>query len=160
VPAEHHSRRRQPLGLRRQERRGIQGRRPVLQLPVADQDPGPPAPGIRLHAGHECGLRETKKSGFYDKNPGRETPILQMMGKAPDRKFQGRAPRQPAAGSRHHERGVRSDARRQQDAGRSTRPSSAATQPSAEASATNGPDRVPPASVCGPGAVSFVRSDA
>lgn len=25
----------------------------------------------------------TKKSGFYDKNPGRETPILQMMGKAP-----------------------------------------------------------------------------
>jgi sn-glycerol 3-phosphate transport system substrate-binding protein len=25
----------------------------------------------------------TKKSGFYDKNPGRETPVLQMMGKAP-----------------------------------------------------------------------------
>jgi sn-glycerol 3-phosphate transport system substrate-binding protein len=25
----------------------------------------------------------TKKSGFYDKNPGRETPILQMMGKEP-----------------------------------------------------------------------------
>lgn len=25
----------------------------------------------------------TKKSGFYDKNPGRETPILQMLGKAP-----------------------------------------------------------------------------
>lgn len=25
----------------------------------------------------------TKKSGFYEKNPGRETPILQMMGKAP-----------------------------------------------------------------------------
>ena len=25
----------------------------------------------------------TKKSGFYDKNPGRETPIMQMMGKAP-----------------------------------------------------------------------------
>ena len=25
----------------------------------------------------------TRKSGFYDKNPGRETPILQMMGKAP-----------------------------------------------------------------------------
>jgi sn-glycerol 3-phosphate transport system substrate-binding protein len=25
----------------------------------------------------------TKKSGFYDKNPGRETPILQMTGKAP-----------------------------------------------------------------------------
>jgi sn-glycerol 3-phosphate transport system substrate-binding protein len=26
---------------------------------------------------------ETKKSGFYDKNPGREIPIQQMMGKAP-----------------------------------------------------------------------------
>ncbi|WP_207480438.1 sn-glycerol-3-phosphate ABC transporter substrate-binding protein UgpB [Arenibaculum pallidiluteum] len=26
---------------------------------------------------------ETKKSGFYEKNPGRETPILQMMGKEP-----------------------------------------------------------------------------
>lgn len=25
----------------------------------------------------------TKSSGFYEKNPGRETPILQMMGKAP-----------------------------------------------------------------------------
>jgi sn-glycerol 3-phosphate transport system substrate-binding protein len=59
---------------------------------------------------------ETKKSGFYDKNPGRETPILQMMGKAPDREFQGCASRQPATGSRHHERGVRSDAGRQQDA--------------------------------------------
>ncbi len=26
---------------------------------------------------------ETKTSGFYEKNPGRETPIQQMMGKAP-----------------------------------------------------------------------------
>ncbi|KQY13866.1 sn-glycerol-3-phosphate ABC transporter substrate-binding protein UgpB [Rhizobium sp. Root482] len=32
---------------------------------------------------------ETKKSGFYDKNPGRETPILQMMGKAPTENSKG-----------------------------------------------------------------------
>ena len=32
---------------------------------------------------------ETKKSGFYDKNPGRETPILQMLGKAPTENSKG-----------------------------------------------------------------------
>lgn len=32
---------------------------------------------------------ETKKSGFYDKNPGRETPLLQMMGKAPTENSKG-----------------------------------------------------------------------
>lgn len=32
---------------------------------------------------------ETKKSGFYDKNPGRETPILQMMGKEPTANSKG-----------------------------------------------------------------------
>ncbi|MET3519182.1 sn-glycerol-3-phosphate ABC transporter substrate-binding protein UgpB [Mesorhizobium abyssinicae] len=31
----------------------------------------------------------TKKSGFYDKNPGRETPILQMTGKAPTENSKG-----------------------------------------------------------------------
>ncbi|HXV29926.1 MAG TPA: sn-glycerol-3-phosphate ABC transporter substrate-binding protein UgpB, partial [Sinorhizobium sp.] len=32
---------------------------------------------------------ETKKSGFYEKNPGRETPILQMLGKAPTENSKG-----------------------------------------------------------------------
>ncbi|GAB1582149.1 sn-glycerol-3-phosphate ABC transporter substrate-binding protein UgpB [Phyllobacterium phragmitis] len=32
---------------------------------------------------------ETKKSGFYEKNPGRETPIIQMMGKAPTENSKG-----------------------------------------------------------------------
>jgi sn-glycerol 3-phosphate transport system substrate-binding protein len=31
----------------------------------------------------------TKKSGFYDKNPGREQPILQMMGKEPTENSKG-----------------------------------------------------------------------
>ncbi|KQT87125.1 sn-glycerol-3-phosphate ABC transporter substrate-binding protein UgpB [Aurantimonas sp. Leaf443] len=31
----------------------------------------------------------TKKSGFYEKNPGRETPITQMMGKAPTQNSKG-----------------------------------------------------------------------
>ncbi|TAM99147.1 MAG: sn-glycerol-3-phosphate ABC transporter substrate-binding protein UgpB [Rhizobiaceae bacterium] len=31
----------------------------------------------------------TKKSGFYDKNPGRETPILEMIGKAPTANSKG-----------------------------------------------------------------------
>ncbi len=31
----------------------------------------------------------TKASGFYDKNPGRETPIIQMMGKAPTENSKG-----------------------------------------------------------------------
>ncbi|PZQ51408.1 MAG: sn-glycerol-3-phosphate ABC transporter substrate-binding protein UgpB [Rhodovulum sulfidophilum] len=31
----------------------------------------------------------TKESGFYEKNPGRETPILQMMGKAPTENSKG-----------------------------------------------------------------------
>jgi sn-glycerol 3-phosphate transport system substrate-binding protein len=32
---------------------------------------------------------ETKKSGFYDKNPGRDIPILQMMGKEPTENSKG-----------------------------------------------------------------------
>lgn len=32
---------------------------------------------------------ETKKSGFYEKNPGRETPITQMMGKEPTANSKG-----------------------------------------------------------------------
>ena len=32
---------------------------------------------------------ETKASGFYDKNPGRETPITQMMGKEPTENSRG-----------------------------------------------------------------------
>ncbi len=32
---------------------------------------------------------ETKKSGFYDKNPARETPLLQMMGKPPTANSKG-----------------------------------------------------------------------
>ncbi len=31
----------------------------------------------------------TKASGFYDKNPGRETPITQMMGKEPTANSKG-----------------------------------------------------------------------
>jgi sn-glycerol 3-phosphate transport system substrate-binding protein len=38
----------------------------------------------------------TKKAGFYDKNPGREQPILQMMGKPPTANSKGvRAPNLP-----------------------------------------------------------------
>ena len=32
---------------------------------------------------------ETKKSGFYEKNPGRETPITQMLGKEPTANSKG-----------------------------------------------------------------------
>ncbi|MGB3391111.1 MAG: extracellular solute-binding protein, partial [Pseudaminobacter sp.] len=32
---------------------------------------------------------ETKKSGFYEENPGRETPIQQMMGKEPTENSKG-----------------------------------------------------------------------
>ena len=34
-------------------------------------------------------MRQTKKYGFYDKNPGREMPIMQMMGKAPTENSKG-----------------------------------------------------------------------
>ena len=38
----------------------------------------------------------TKSSGFYDENPGRETPILQMSGKPPTENSKGvRAPNLP-----------------------------------------------------------------
>ena len=50
-PAEHHSWRRFVVGVRRQVRRGIQGRGCVLQLPLEDRHPGSAAPGFRLPAG-------------------------------------------------------------------------------------------------------------
>ena len=37
----------------------------------------------------KAAYEQTKKSGFYDKNPGRETPILQMMGKEPTANSKG-----------------------------------------------------------------------
>ena len=33
--------------------------------------------------------KATKDSGFYEENPGRETPILQMMGKEPTENSKG-----------------------------------------------------------------------
>lgn len=57
---------------------------------------------------------KTKADGFYDKNPAREIPIKQMLGKAPTENSR-RAPAEPAAGARHHERGIREDAGRRAD---------------------------------------------
>ena len=37
----------------------------------------------------KAAYEDTKKSGFYEKNPARETPILQMMGKAPTANSKG-----------------------------------------------------------------------
>ncbi|NDW07484.1 sn-glycerol-3-phosphate ABC transporter substrate-binding protein UgpB [Jiella pacifica] len=37
----------------------------------------------------EAAYEATKKSGFYEKNPGRETPITQMMGKEPTENSKG-----------------------------------------------------------------------
>ena len=37
----------------------------------------------------EAAYEATKKSGFYEKNPGRETPITQMMGKEPTANSKG-----------------------------------------------------------------------
>ncbi len=54
--AEHRPRRRIALGLRRQTGRRLQGRRPVLHLPVEDRRSGPPASGFRLSPGHHGGL--------------------------------------------------------------------------------------------------------
>ncbi len=54
--AEHDPGRRVALGLCRQVGRRIQGRRGVLQLPLADRHPGTPAPGVRLSAGDAGGL--------------------------------------------------------------------------------------------------------
>ncbi len=48
--------RRKPVGIRWQERCGIQGCRHLLQFPVADKDTGPSASGLRLYAGHDGGL--------------------------------------------------------------------------------------------------------
>ena len=53
----------------------------------------------------------TKASGFYENNPGREQPILQMTDKDPDGQFARHPRRQPAGASRNPERGVRGDAR-------------------------------------------------
>jgi len=50
---------------------------------------------VRLHqvSGYmpvtNAAYEATKNSGFYEKNPGRETPILQMMGKAPTENSKG-----------------------------------------------------------------------
>ncbi len=52
----------------------------------------------------------TKASGFYEKNPARETPDPSDDGQGTDGKLQGCSPAEPATGPRHHERAVRSHA--------------------------------------------------
>ena len=49
-----------------------------------------PAPDLGLPAGDHGRLRGNQgQSGFYEENPGRETPITQMMGKAPTANSKG-----------------------------------------------------------------------
>ena len=88
--AEHDHRRRQPVGDGRQEARGIQGHRQVLHLSV-----GAPKCSEDWHeaTGYlpitKAAYEATKASGFYDKNPGREVPIIQMTGKPPTENSRG-----------------------------------------------------------------------
>jgi hypothetical protein len=100
------------------------------------------APGLRLHAGHHGGLRGHQEVRLLRQEPRPRNADPADDGQGPDRKLQGRAPGQPAAGSRHHERGIRSHAGRASRMQRrpSTRPSSAAMPPSAGRSAIDAPD--------------------
>ena len=87
--AEHHPRRRQPVGFRRpadEQYKGVAAFFTFLsQTPVQ----------AKLHqvSGYlpvtMAAYEETKKSGFYDKNPAREIPIHQMLGKAPTENSKG-----------------------------------------------------------------------
>ena len=110
--AEHHSRRRQPLGLRRPPRREYKGVAAFFEF-LSQTDIQ-----SRLHqmSGYlpvtMAAYDATKASGFYEDNPGREQPILQMIGKAADGKFTRHPRGQSAGASRDPERGVRGDARR------------------------------------------------
>ena len=85
--AEFDHRRRQPVGDGRQEARGIQGRRQILHLSVADR------PAARLHekTGYlpitKAAYEATRASGFYARNPGARNPGIADDGEAADREL-------------------------------------------------------------------------
>ena len=88
--AELDHRRRLAVGDGRQEAGRIQGRRKVLHLPVGHQPPGQAAPGVRLSADHQGGLREDRcKDGFYEKNPILQTPLKELTNKEPTENSRG-----------------------------------------------------------------------
>ena len=118
--AEHHSRRCEPLGDGWSHRRGLQGRRPVLRLPVRDRHPGLSAPEVWLPAGHPGRLSGDQGLGLLREEPRPRAADPADDGQAADRQLQGRARDQPAAAPRHPERGVRGDDER--PAGRPDRP--------------------------------------
>ena len=121
--AEHDHRRRDPVGDGRQEEGGVQGRRQVLHVPVAA--------GASRREWHQAtgylpitmaAYELTKKSGFYEKNPGTDVSVKQMIVKTTD-----------------NSRGVRARQLRRRSATsstRSSRPSGPARRPRRRRSTT------------------------
>ena len=71
-------------------RRDLQGRRRLLQLPVADRGAGVPAPDLRLPAGDAWPpTRRPRPRASTTRTPAASTPIMQMMGKAPTENSKG-----------------------------------------------------------------------
>lgn len=97
-PAEHDPRRSEPLGIRRQVGRGIQGRSGILQLPFPDRDSSQAAPGLGLYAGHDGRLRGNEEVGLLREEPRARNAAPADDGQGADRKLEGRPAGQPAPG--------------------------------------------------------------
>ena len=90
APQNSHHRRRLPVGAGRQDSRRLQGRGAVLQLPVA-------SPKCR-RSWHQltgyvpitnAAAELTRKSGFYEKNPGTDIAVKQLNNKPPTANSKG-----------------------------------------------------------------------
>ena len=126
--AEHGHRRREPVGDGRQEARGIQGRRQVLQLPVEPRSAVGEPQAHRLPADHDRRVPAHREVGLLQGEP-RHRRRRDADDPQGHRQVARHPPRQLRADPRHRGRGARAGLGRQEDAPRkrSTRSSSAAT---------------------------------
>ena len=127
--AELDHRRRAPVGAAGQERGGVQGRRPLLQLSVVARGAGRLAPGDRLPADHHGGLRADQGAGLLRQEPRHRDRDPADHAQSADRELEGPALRQLRADPRHRRRGAGGGLERRQEtrSRRSTRRSRAAT---------------------------------
>ena len=101
-PAEHHHRRREPLGPAGPQGAGLQRRGRLLQLSLAARGAGRVAPGYGLPADHHGGLRADQEAGLLRQEPGDRDRAQADDPPQADREFQGLPLRRPRQDPGHH----------------------------------------------------------
>ncbi|MCU0603165.1 MAG: extracellular solute-binding protein [Desulfobacterales bacterium] len=101
-PAEHHHRRREPMGPAGPQGAGLQRRGRLFQLSLTARGAGGVAPSYGLPADHHGGLRADQAAGLLRQEPGDRDRAQADDPPQADREFQGLPLRRPRQDPGHH----------------------------------------------------------